>query len=154
MSSLTSTALVNVLNRFCPEIEIDRAELNQEGQYNDILMVNNELIFRFPTFAEGVARLKREAAILSRLQEQVTLAVPNPIFLHEQTEAVGEAFMGYRLLPGRPLWQEEFRAIHDSTALERIAHQLAGFLRELHTIPVATFQGIDLPVTDQMQEWT
>src|SRR4051794_13124282 len=134
------TAFVSVINRLYPKLTVERARLNQEGQYNYVLIVNDELIFRFPKFAEGIVALEREAAILGCIREYITLAVPNPIFLHVQTPVVDEAFMGYRLLPGQPLWQENFRAIHDSTALERMAHGLANFLRELHKIPSTAFQ--------------
>jgi aminoglycoside 2''-phosphotransferase len=61
--------------------------------------------------------------------------------------AVGEAFLGYRKLAGEPLWRETFRTIDDDETLERLASQLGGFLKELHSVPADSI-GCELPVLD------
>ncbi|MCI0397017.1 MAG: phosphotransferase [Chloroflexi bacterium] len=126
--------------------------LNKEGQYNDVLVVNDNVIFRFPRYAEGVEALRREVHILRRIQGYITLPVPNPTFTAVDEKTIGQVFMGYRMIPGAPLWQETFRAIQDEQTLQRLAGQLAGFLKELHSIPAGVV-GTDLPVNDTPAEW-
>ena len=60
--------------------------------------------------------------------------------------------MGYRTIPGDPLWREKLMAIKDDQTLRRLAKQLAGFLKELHSISLET-NVADLPVQDTVEEW-
>ena len=98
-----------------PDLRIERMRLNDEGQYNDILIVNDDLIFRFPRHDEGIEKLAKEIALLDRIRPLVTLAVPEPIYRRLTPRAVGQVFAGYRMLPGEPLWRETVRDDHRSS---------------------------------------
>ncbi len=126
----------------CPELALETVTLFRAGQNNDLILVNEELIFRFPKFAQGVAGLRREDAILRAARLRVPLATPDYIYRNLDDE-VGRAFVGYRKLPGEPLWPEAFRQISDEETIERLAADAAGFLQALHAIPPAS---IDFPL--------
>ena len=136
-----------------PDLGIASVEFNGDGQNNDVLVVNDEFIFRFPKYMDALKRLRIETAILAGLQGHVSLPVPAPMFVNIEGRAVGEAFMGYRKLAGEPLWRETFRAIDDDETLERLASQLAVFLKELHSVPTESI-GCELPVLDTRQACT
>ncbi|MHB8644467.1 MAG: phosphotransferase family protein [Thermomicrobiales bacterium] len=135
-----------------PELRIERLRLNDEGQYNDILVVNDDLIFRFPRHDEGIEKLEKEIALLNRIHPFVTLAIPEPIYHSFTPRAVGQVFAGYRMLPGEPLWRETLAAITDPTVVRRLAAQLAAFLRALHGIPSGLIADV-LPANDWRQLW-
>src|SRR5262245_13210161 len=119
-----------------PDLVIKKVQANyREGQFNDILVINDEIIFRFPRYAEGIEALITEIEILKHIQGRVTLPVPKPVYTSVDTQTVGKVFMGYPLIPGGPLWQEVLETITEAETLQRIADQLAGFLKELHGIP-------------------
>jgi len=122
------------------------------GQYNEILILNDEVVFRFPKYEESIATIVKEIRILNCIQGRVQLSVPNPIFSSPEMNIVGKAFMGYPLIPGEPLWRHIFKGIQDETILDRFASQLAGFLAELHEIPYAAL-GLVLPIEDTLDEW-
>ena len=82
-----------------PELRIERLRLNDEGQNNDVLIVNDDLIFRFPRDEEGVEKLATEVALLGRLRPFVPLPIPEPIYASFAPRAVGQVFAGYRMLP-------------------------------------------------------
>lgn len=130
-----------------PKLRIERLRLNDEGQYNDILVVNDDLIFRFPRHDEGIEKLEKEVALIQRIRPFITLPIPEPVYQAFVPRAVGQVFAGYRMLPGEPLWIEAFAAIADAGIVARLASQMAGFLRELHGIPPADLSDI-LPATD------
>lgn len=130
-----------------PDLQIVSVEFNGDGQNNDVLVVNGEFIFRFPKYAGALKLLRIETAILTGIQGHVSLPVPAPMFVSIEGRAAGEAFMGYRKLAGEPLWRETFRAIEDEETLARLASQLAGFLKELHSVPTESI-GCELPVLD------
>lgn len=135
-----------------PELRIERMRLNDEGQYNDILIVNDDLIFRFPRHDEGIEKLAREIALLDRIRPALPLPIPEPIYRRLAPRAVGQVFAGYPLLPGESLWRETFAAITDPVVIGRLATQLAGFLRALHGIPTDRVADV-LPPPDWRELW-
>jgi aminoglycoside 2''-phosphotransferase len=147
------TAYTQAIATAYPEVVIERAHLDAyEGQYNDLVFVNDNLIFRFPKYREGMEKLRDEVHILSRIQGHTTLPIPDPIYTAIEGRPLGQAFIGYRMLPGEPLWSDTFESITDEETLNRLAAQLAGFLQELHTIPLDVV-GRDLPVHDGPDDW-
>lgn len=146
-------AYLQTLSQCYPDLPIGSAHLLKDGQYNDVLVVNDEIIFRFPKYAEGVPTIRNEVRILSRIQSYTTLPVPNPVYTSKDEQKLGKVFMGYRMLPGHPLWRDRLQRIDDDDVLQRLAAQLAGFLKELHSIPVAEM-GTDIPVNDSLEEAT
>jgi aminoglycoside 2''-phosphotransferase len=135
------------IRRHYPELSIETVRFNQEGQYNDVLVVNEALIFRFARYPAAVQTLQQEVAILRAIQEQVTLPVPDPIYQNLTTQAVGESFVGYRMLPGEPLWRDKFQAV-GKMGRRRMARQLALFLGALHGVSVAEAGLVEPPVAD------
>lgn len=125
----------------CPGLGLERVELFRAGQNNELILVNGELIFRFPKFAAGAAGLRREDAVLRAVRPRVPLATPEYIYLNPDDE-VGRAFVGYRKLPGSPLWPEDFRRIGDEGTVDRLAADIGSFLRALHAVPTET---VDIP---------
>ena len=105
------------------------------GQFNDVLIIDNKLIFRFPKYAQGVATILREIEILQAIRDHVRLPVPDPLFSRLDTNTVGQVFMGYLSIPGTPLWRDVLPAIRDEAVCDHLAAQLAGFLLDLHSIP-------------------
>ena len=67
-------------------------------------------------------------------------------------KTVGEAFVGYRLIPGEPLWRKTFRMIDDKEVVKRLAGQVAAFLQALHGVAVEEVVGSELPVHDTYEE--
>ncbi len=64
-----------------PDLPIVTACLHTaERQFNDILIVNEAVVFRFPRSPRVAATLAAEAALLTQLQERLPLPIPNPIY--------------------------------------------------------------------------
>ncbi len=144
---------VTAIQAAYPELDVTSVELNLDGQYNTVLLVNDELIFRFPRFAAGLEQLQLETKILTAVQPHISLQIPNPIFVHLDTAVLGEAFMGYSKIAGEGLWPSVFKTIQDDVVLERLAQQLATFLHELHHVPIQELVDEPLPVSDGVDEW-
>lgn len=142
---------VESIRSVCPDLNITTVKVRSEGQNSDILIVNGETVFRFPRYAHVLKKLRTEVAMLAGVQPYVTLEVPVPLFLALEGRQLGEAFVGYRWIPGEPLWREVFRAIHDPGILDTLAAQLGGFLRELHGLPPEAI-ACELPLYDTLEE--
>ncbi|MEX1157631.1 MAG: hypothetical protein WEC79_01720 [Thermomicrobiales bacterium] len=76
------------------------------GQFNDVMIVNDYLAFRFPRTDDAAAVLAIEIAVLRALQGRLPVAVPAPTFTAFTGDDRRPTYMGYRLLPGRPLSRE------------------------------------------------
>jgi aminoglycoside 2''-phosphotransferase len=147
------TAYLEHIHEVYPDLAVQTVRLHDsDGQFNDILILNEEIIFRFPRYDEGVKRLTVETAILGGIQDKVSLLVPDPIFRSPEMRAVGSAFLGYRMIPGELLRDEALLAA-DGATLRKLATQIATFLREMHAVPVDAL-GLALPVEDRRREWS
>jgi len=137
----------------CPKLTISTGIFYRAGQNNDLLLVNDELLFRFPKYADGVAALRREQAILDAVGPHLPTETPHYIFQAPIDATVGRAFVGYRKLAGEALWPEKFARIEDDRAIDRLAVDLATFLQALHAIPP---QAIDYPLkpAETQEAWS
>lgn len=145
-------AYTGQIRRFYPDFPIESAALNRDGQYNDVLVVNETFIFRFAKVAPAIETLRREVELLGRLQPHISLPIPQPAFVHTESGVLGEAFMGYPFIPGLPLWREAFQSITDTDDLSRMAGRLASFLRELHSAPAEQIVPSGQPVADTPED--
>ena len=146
------TLYLECIREVYPELDIHSARLHtSEGQFNDVLFLNHDLIFRFPRYEESIPDFLREVEILQKLEGQVSLPIPHPIYINSTTRSVGSVFMGYTLLPGKPLFREVLDEITDESTLESLAQQLGGFLHELHRLSPAAL-GLKLPLPDKLSE--
>jgi aminoglycoside 2''-phosphotransferase len=116
-----------------PELNINHSEVIDLGQNNDVLMVNDNLVFRFPKYVEGIKKLKKETEVLEQIKGKLSLSIPYPRYKSMETNEVGKVFNGYQRIEGTPLWPDMMKNIYNE---ERIASQLVQFLTELHSQPV------------------
>lgn len=105
---------------------------------NDVLIINNNLVFRFPKYQKGIISLKNEMEILRHIKNSTLMPIPNPVYQSLDSLEVGKAFMGYPLINGEPLWKESFNKIENEEVLQSLATQIASFLLELHSISKET----------------
>jgi aminoglycoside 2''-phosphotransferase len=145
---------LKAIRKTYPDLQVSSVVYHADGQNNDVLILNGSLIFRFPRYEQGLRRLRSEVAILAGIRSAVTLVVPEPIFVHLEGATLGEAFLGYEMIAGEPLWRETMAAIQNSRTLDRLAGQLGTFLRELHAVPVETTIGITLPVSSAYAQYS
>ena len=146
------TIYLQAIQEAFPNLDICSARLHTgEGQFNDILFINDDLIFRFPRYEESIDGFLREIEILHRLQGHLSLPIPELIYMSSGTNLVASVFMGYRLLPGKPLFRATLNTIANETTLEALARHLGHFLHGLHHLSTAAL-GLDLPVHDALAE--
>ncbi|MFC4408944.1 phosphotransferase family protein [Chungangia koreensis] len=123
------------INQIYSELQIQTATPNDIGQNNDVLVINDSLIFRFPKYQNGIERLAEEKEILNRVRKFVSLPTPKFKYQSFDEPEVGKVFVGYEIIEGVPFWKESFYEIKDAKLKREIAEQLTTFLKELHSIP-------------------
>ena len=127
---------LNWLEDTIPDLAIKSAQVNELGMNNIVIEVNNDLIFRFPRYEQGIEQLRRETNLLERLAGQLPLPIPQPKYIN-LTNVPEKSFCGYQKLPGEPLWGEDIPVCQDIR--RRLAGQLGIFLSTLHSMPAEDF---------------
>ncbi|TCZ79348.1 aminoglycoside phosphotransferase family protein [Paenibacillus albiflavus] len=127
-----------------PNLHIQDVKQNEIGQNNDVFILNQSLVFRFPKYQQGIDKLKRETELLESISKTVAMPIPFPAYKSFDEMEVGKAFMGYKLIEGSPFWKEELINIKSQNLTNTIASQLVTFLIELHSM--------DIPITVASQK--
>jgi len=133
-----------------PELIIEKYSFNTEGQNNDIVIVNDTLVFKFPKYQQGIAKLEKEIDLLNILKTYITLDIPNYKYKNFEPLEVGRVFGGYKIIKGTSLKKDIFCNI---TKQQNIAKQLATFLKQLHSIPIEKININKMTNDDNYSEW-
>jgi aminoglycoside 2''-phosphotransferase len=107
-----------------PDLEIASLRAGDDGLINDVLIVNEDLVFRFARDEAGRRALEREARLLAFVRPRVSLRVPEVIRQHQDCVV-------YRFIPGVPLDRQRLLA-QDAATRGVLLEQLGTFLHELH----------------------
>jgi aminoglycoside 2''-phosphotransferase len=126
------------VRRLTPRPANDMTELGR-GTDSVAYLVDREWVFRFPAVDNARRTLRREVALLPRVQSALPLAIP--AFEHVGRREDGELlFVGYRLLPGVPLTLELLSTLPGDEQDAALA-SLAAFLQALRAFPVDAARG-------------
>jgi aminoglycoside 2''-phosphotransferase len=128
--------LVERIKAACPDLAIETVRWNDSGQFNHVMIVNGEIVFRFPRYAEQARSLPRQASLLRQIRDYLNIAIPDPIYEGVGSALPGEAFIGYPMIPGIPLRREMLAAV-SPTAFPIVVGQVATFLHSLHGVPTS-----------------
>lgn len=108
------------------------------GEMNDMILVDETEIFRFPRTLESKKRLVYESRVLEALEGKLVTPIPRLIYLDEKKE-----FSVLSYIKGEVLHAADIQGFSDNKRYD-LAHTLAVFMRELNA---------HLSVT-QLQLWT
>jgi aminoglycoside 2''-phosphotransferase len=122
------TPYLDRIRHWDADLEVASAQPNPYGLNNFVVLVNDELIFRFPRTDEGRTALRQEAALLALVRDHID--TPVPAFTYD----AALDFVVYPLVSGVPIYRHDLLLWPDE-AQAVFARQLGRFLHQLHTIP-------------------
>ncbi len=127
MKTPEASALEVRVRELYPDLDIRKSTHATEGQSNDVLIVNDEWVFRFAKSDAAQADLDREAKLLAVVPHYVDLRLP-------ESESPAAGVMRQHKLAGRTL--DRSTLLRQPLAVEeRIVEELAHFLFQLHHVP-------------------
>ena len=124
-----------------PALEISSVRADSEGLVNDVLIVNEDLVFRFPRNPDwGVKLFANELKVIELARRYVE--IPLPVFEYKSDDLAV-----YRYIKGAALRREDILKL---TAGEqgRIARELAEFLKQFHEIPMSEIERNEIAPSD------
>jgi aminoglycoside 2''-phosphotransferase len=154
MNSDHTRSLLQVVRQHHPALSV-HAVASRSGQFNDVLIVNDEIVFRFPRSDAAASSMASELAVLGALQSRLPIPVPNPTYIARSDDGFHALYIGYRMLPGRPLDRETLDALwaNDRASFQFFGARVGEFLRALHGIDVAELKDT-LSLADDHQHWS
>lgn len=139
----TTSRYLGRIQECFPDLAISRVEGNTEGLVHDVVIINQERVFRFPKSEGAKKSLAKEAKILDLARAHVNMRIP----LYDRRE---DDFATYRLIPGGPLDRGAILG-QDEDIQDRLAEQLATFLRQLHSVPIHELERHSIPQSDAVR---
>ena len=133
------------ISQLAPEVSVNSITLNRDGLLNDVVIINGELIFRFPKHEYAFKHLKDEARLLRLLQNYITLDIPSPLYESDYC-------LAYRMIPGETLRRDMLMKLSEGDQ-QAIADQLAQFLKELHGLPINQITDFEIPLADALMKY-
>ena len=119
------------IKEFFPDVDLRSCELNTAGLVNDVVLAEGTRVFRFPKNDSWARKwLEHEIRVLNLLAVELDVRVP-------EFDVVQDDFVSYRMIPGEPLCREDLLKL-ESHHQERLAEQVALFLRQLHGVSQET----------------
>ncbi|EMI9086828.1 MULTISPECIES: aminoglycoside phosphotransferase family protein [unclassified Bacillus (in: firmicutes)] len=136
-----------------PRLSIYSYKQNEEGWDNVAVIVNDELLFRFPRKQEYAIRIPLEKELCTLLSCSLhKIEVPKyHLFYKKDTDTIPLCSY-YTLIHGEPL-KAEIVAKLDEKERKIIITQLATFLAALHSIPLKRVKTLRFPIEKTLTYW-
>jgi aminoglycoside 2''-phosphotransferase len=127
------------IERISPGLEIRSLRTNDEGLMNDVVIVNEDTVYRFAKNDQAAESLQTELYILDVLRPHVRVSIPEPFYRSADA-------MAYPLLYGETLTRDRWLALDEPTR-QAVAEQLGRFLQAMHNLPLTDEVRAAIPPT-------
>lgn len=131
-----------------PDLLINSVQTNSNGWDNDILILNEKLVFRFPKSNAVLSKIVDEGKILENLKgKKPLLLIPNYEYLYENRELRG---VKYSFLEGISLSELPVNNLRDNPFN---AQGIGDFLSKLHRIDITDLNHSNIGTIHSLKYW-
>ncbi|MDJ1474032.1 aminoglycoside phosphotransferase family protein [Bacillus sp. LS15-K4] len=136
-----------------PNLSIHSYKQNEEGWDNVAVIVNDELLFRFPRKQEYAMRIPLEKELCTLLSCSLhEIEVPKYHLFYKKETATIPLCSYYTLIHGEPLKTEIVTTL-EKQERKTLITQLATFLAALHSIPLNRVKALEFPIEKTLPYW-
>lgn len=111
-----------------PNLIIRDKHFYSDGFANDVLMINDNVVFRFPKFQWALDDMMQESECLKLTQLYTSMRIPSWT-IHDQE------FISYQKIPGEAMHRWHLEKC-DQQVISQAAADLGAFLHDMHHIPM------------------
>lgn len=140
---------LHILRKYFPSVEQNQIQSFNEGWDYLILVVNNEMVFRFPRREDYAKKLPIEVDFLKSFAHKSSVSVPE-LKLHVDNKM--GVYATYTFISGVQ-FSSEIAASFNRENLLGVAKELGNFLTILHSFPVAKAKQIGIQELNPIAEW-
>jgi aminoglycoside 2''-phosphotransferase len=139
---------IGLIKKYFPKIPLVSPKLITKGWDNDVVILDDKFVFRFPKREKYFDRFKAEIKLLRYLSPKMPVPVPD----YQYTPG-DLSFGGYKIIPGVEMTPEVFNTFTDSQK-KRIAEQLGKFLSVMHDTSVEKAKEFGFEEEDEGYWWS
>jgi len=132
---LSEEELLAIVKDKFPKISWQIYEIFNNGWDNQVLMLDNSIVFRFPRNEYVKTVHQKEKQLLATIKKHVDVVIPHYQFFTDDDSCVG-----YSAIPGKSMTVELYTKKMSPIDQKNVQNQLAKFLTQLHTIPINLFE--------------
>lgn len=139
---------LSLVKKTFPHLEINEVQINNNGWDHDILIINNEIVFRFPKSEHLLTKVIDEMQILDRLAlKRPIIKIPKyePVYWNNKFIAVTYAF-----LKGQSLSDYIDFPINEDPENAKL---ISDFLTKLHSIDISDMNDTNLETIHILHYW-
>lgn len=135
-SNMSKEQLIELIKRDYPSLIRKDYVFIDTGWDNQIIILDNKIVFRFPRNEYVKWVLRKEKELLVLLWNYVTLSIPQYIYISSTYE-----YVGYEIVKWNLFTVEEYNNLSSETQ-KNIQAQLGVFLSQLHSVPLVELAAI------------
>lgn len=128
------------ISQLYPNNKFNTLGFNQEGMVNDVVILDNQIVCRFPKHDWATEMLQHEAKVLDLVRDYVDVRVP-------KFEVLEADVATYQFIKGTPLTRLMLFSL-PARERQRMMVELGAFLKQLHTIPLGEAEAKNISASD------
>ncbi|MFI5240111.1 MAG: aminoglycoside phosphotransferase family protein [Candidatus Saccharimonadia bacterium] len=145
-NSSNPTVLLNKIRHNFPKLNWSNYQYVDEGWDHEVIILDNQIVFRFPNDPDYLEQLTVEIAVLEKLAPLVdSVTIPKYSYISEDKK-----FAGYNYISGTTLTKDIFDRLSRKEVNE-IARKIASFLTLLHTCISKGYNFQEVPLSDLLE---
>ncbi|EWG08348.1 MULTISPECIES: phosphotransferase [Cytobacillus] len=144
---------VKIIKKYLSDLQINSIYFNNQGWDNEIVIINDDIVFRFPKKNDIKEKLIKESALLNTLSKEVkikksSIKVPKYQIIYDENRSL--QFVYYSYLEGFPISEINDKEIIKT---EKSAQDIGEFLTVLHTLDVSNMRKVGLKRNHEKKYW-
>ena len=118
--------LLDKISKYFPEIRWSKYKFLSHSWEYQVIILDEKIVFRFPTTTNLIESLKRETTILSHVSTPDSVYIPRYDFIAPDFE-----FGGYPIVPGIELRDDSLKN-HNMADIDQLEKMIGFFLQVFH----------------------
>lgn len=140
--------MLTIIKKSIPQLEINEVQKNNNGWDNDILIINNEIVFRFPKSEQLLTKVLDEMQILDHLAlKEPIIKIPKYEPVYSDNRLIG---VKYDFLNGQSLSEITDCQLNEKPENAKL---IGDFLTKLHSIDCSNMNDTTLETIHTLYYW-
>lgn len=148
--TISNDTVLKIVRKIFPDISDEKIQVFDDGWDYVVIVVNNELAFRFPRRKDYAKTLPIEVKFLELFADKSPVRVPK--LTYQKDETTGISYISYHFIPGVQ-FTKNISSTFSKDELLAVAKQLGTFLTVIHSFSVKEAKQLGIQQIDSFDSW-
>ncbi len=148
--SISNDIVLKIVRKTFPDISVEKTQIFDDGWDYIVIVVNNELTFRFPRREDYAKTLPIEVSFLELFADKSPVRVPELTYQKDKKSEI--SYVTYDFIPGVQFTKSIANSFSKGELLT-IAQQLGSFLTTVHSFPLEKAKQLGIQKIDSLDSW-